>query len=200
MKIKKSKYKNINYTNIIFLINPIKRKTPIKRMPQYLKFKRYFKIGLINTQSAYKNQKTKLNIGFLGLQATQSGYLLLEHIDILKKFLSPKTKNTYTGSHIINLCIKLFPIRILTQKPLQSRIGRGKGLPTKWYCKIYKNDVLLEFRELVNYYKCKALLQTVIKKITIKNTPNYKKRAKNWQRRLRTCDEKKITMQCIYIA
>jgi len=71
---------------------------------------------------------------------------------------------------IINLCIKPFPTRILTQKPLQSRIGRGKGHPSidYWYYKIYKNEILLEFRNFTNKYKCKQLLLLVIKKLPFK--------------------------------
>jgi large subunit ribosomal protein L16 len=102
------------------------------------------------------------------LQAIQTGYLTLAQVDIIKKFLSPVIKNKHSSSLLINLYIKIFPTRILTQKPTQARIGRGKGLPTLWYCKIYKNEIIIEVRNTINQYYCLKLLTLIIKKLPLK--------------------------------
>jgi large subunit ribosomal protein L16 len=164
------KKKTLNDKNSINFYRTIKRKPAIQRIIFDLKYDRYFKIQIKNTIQEYNLNKTSLQYGFIGLQTQQTGYILLKQIDMIKKFLYPKTKNLYKRSLLINLCIKPFPTRMLTQKPLQSRIGRGKGDPSMdyWYCKIYKNEILLEFRNFTNKHKCKQLLLLIIKKLPFK--------------------------------
>ena len=94
-------------------------------------------------------KKTKLINGYIGLQSLQSGYLILPQIDILKKFLYPISKNKYFRSNLIYLCFKIFITRIITQKPIQSRIGRGKGTSTHWYCRIYKNHLKFNIKKKI---------------------------------------------------
>jgi len=162
---RKKKIKIYNIKN--FLYYKVKRKAPISRIPRFLKFKRYFQHLILNNATITNIEKTKLQYGFVGLQALQSGYLTLTHIDILKKFLYPISKNKYFRSNLIYLCFKIFTTRIITQKPIQSRIGRGKGTSTHWYCRIYKNEVLIEFRNIVNIYKCLKFLNLISKKLPL---------------------------------
>lgn len=150
-----------------------KKRKKIRKLhiPKYLKFKRYFQI-LVKGDMQNINL-TKFSYGFVGLITLQNGYLTLAQIEILKNFLRPPTKNKFPVS-TTNLWIKLFTDRILTEKPSQSRIGRGKGLSTIWYTKIYKNQFLIEIRNTINIYKSIQLLKLVIKKLPILTKIIYK--------------------------
>jgi large subunit ribosomal protein L16 len=144
-----------------------KKKSRVKlHIPKYLKFKRYFKI-LVPNNSVKRTNLTMLKYGNIGLYALQSSYLTLTHIEIIRKFLRPATKNKISTLKTTNLWIKLFTDRILTEKPNQSRIGRGKGLSSIWYTKVFKNQLLIEIRDTVNIHKSIRLLKFIIKKLPI---------------------------------
>jgi len=195
---RKKKLKAYNIKN--FLYYKVKRKTPISRIPKFLKFKRYFQHLILNNATIVNITKTKLQYGVIGLQALQSGYLTLPQIDILKKFLYPISKNKYFRSNLIYLCLKIFTTRIITQKPIQSRIGRGKGISTHWYCRVYKNEVLIEFRNIVNFYKCLKFLRLVSKKLPLLTRVITKKEFKIGLLPLNNYSKVGIIIKNIYIA
>jgi len=134
-------------------------------IPKFLKFKKYFQ-GTLRGSTSFMG-KFSLKNGHVGLQALESGYLTLVHYDILKKFLGPVTKNSSHLLKMTNLWINFFTDRAMTQKPLQSRMGRGKGLPVLWYSKIYTGQLLLEISTRISLFRSLGRLQLIIKKLPI---------------------------------
>jgi large subunit ribosomal protein L16 len=134
-------------------------------VPKFLKFKKYFQgtlKGTVNFMNTFS-----LRHGHIGLQAMESGYLTLTHYDLLKKFLGPVTKNTNHLMKMTNLWIKFFTDRAMTQKPLQSRMGRGKGLPSVWYSKIYSGQLILEISPTISMFKSIGSLKLITKKLPL---------------------------------
>jgi large subunit ribosomal protein L16 len=134
-------------------------------IPKFLKFKKYFQ-GSLRGSTNFMG-KFSLQHGHVGLQALESGYLTIIHYDLLKRFLSPVTKNSSHLLKMTNLWINFFTDRAMTQKPLQSRMGRGKGLPTLWYSKIYAGQLLLEISTRISIFRSLNSLRILIKKLPI---------------------------------
>jgi large subunit ribosomal protein L16 len=134
-------------------------------IPKFIKFKKFFQ-GKMRGTLNYMNYFS-LQYGHIGLQAVESGYLTLLHYDLLKKFLSPVTKNSSHLLKMTNLWIKFFTDRTMSQKPLQSRMGRGKGLPTIWYSKIYAGQIIVEISARITFIRCMATIRLLIKKIPL---------------------------------
>ena len=44
------------------------------------------------------------------------------------------------------ILFRTFPYTFLTKKPLEVRMGKGKGSHYKWICPIKKGQILVEFR------------------------------------------------------
>jgi large subunit ribosomal protein L16 len=134
-------------------------------IPKFLKFKKFFQgnlKGVINFSGVFSLQN-----GHAGLQVLESGYLTLVHYDMLKKFLGPVTKQSNRFVKIVNLWIYFFTDRPMTQKPLQSRMGRGKGLPTLWYSKLYFGQLIVEIDSNVSLKRAIDGLSLVMKKLPI---------------------------------
>jgi len=146
-----------------------KKKQKQLHIPKFLKFKRYFQHSLKGISNISTN--TKLKNGFVGLRSCESGYLTLSHYDMLKKFLNPITKNKDRIIRITNLWINFFTDRAMTAKSIQSRMGRGKGLPVLWYSKIYNGQLIIEIRSNIAIEKSINALH-LKKKNTIVNSSN----------------------------
>jgi large subunit ribosomal protein L16 len=134
-------------------------------VPKFLKFKKYFQ-GTLKGSTNFMSQFS-LQRGHVGLQACESGYLTIMHYDLIKKFLGPVTKNSSHLLKMTNLWIKFFTDRTMTQKPLQSRMGRGKGLPSVWYSKIYSGQLLIEISVLISMFRSLKTLRLIMKKLPI---------------------------------
>jgi large subunit ribosomal protein L16 len=134
-------------------------------IPKLIKYKRYFQHSLKG--NATISTLTKLRNGIIGLRACESGYLTLTHYEMLRKFLNPITKNKDRIIKITNLWVNFFTDRAMTAKSLQSRMGRGKGLPVLWYSKIYNGQILLEIRSNIDIIKSKNALLLISKKLPL---------------------------------
>jgi len=155
--------------NIIKYKNKAQRRRKKKQkqlhIPKLLKFKRYFQHTLKGISNNVTS--TKISNGIIGLRSCESGYITLKHYDMLKKFLCPITKNKDRTIKITNIWIKFFTDRAMTAKALQSRMGRGKGLPVLWYGRIYNGQLLVEIRSNINLIKSYNVLQIVSKKLPL---------------------------------
>lgn len=84
------------------------------------KFKKYFKIKQKNI-----NRFPKLNKNCFGLQVLKYTSLKVEHLNICLKILK---KNLKLYNKIVKITFKLFPDTVVTKKPKDIRMGRGKGI------------------------------------------------------------------------
>ncbi len=79
-----------------------------------------------------------LNFGDYGLQALECGYITARQIEAGRIAISRAVKRG--GA----LRIRIFPDKPLTKKPLETRMGKGKGSPEEWVAVIKPGRMLYE--------------------------------------------------------
>ena len=83
-------------------------------------------------------RNTSLNFGDYGLQALTRGYLTAQQIESARTAI---TRHLHRRGRV---WIKVFPDRPFTQKPLEVRMGKGKGNPEGWTAPIKPGNILFE--------------------------------------------------------
>lgn len=111
------------FKNYIFMLSP-------KRT----KFRKYQK-GIVK---GIKSNTTILKFGKYGLKALQSGQITAKTIEAVRRTMTRKFKRSG------KVWIKVFPDISVTRKPLEVRMGKGKGAPSFWISKIHAGEILFE--------------------------------------------------------
>ena len=102
--------------------------------PKRTKFRKQFKgrnRGLANTGN-------KVSFGQFGLQATERGRVTARQIESARRAM---TRHIKLGGKI---WIRVFPDVPISKKPLEVRMGKGKGNVEYWVCKIQPGKMLYE--------------------------------------------------------
>lgn len=81
---------------------------------------------------------TELNFGDFGLQAVGSGWMTSRQIEACRIAITRKVKRHG------KVWIRIFPDKPITEKPAETRMGRGKGNPEYWVAPIKPGRVLYE--------------------------------------------------------
>ena len=81
---------------------------------------------------------SKVSFGEFGLKATDRGRLTARQIEAARRAM---TRHVKRGGKI---WIRVFPDKPITQKPLEVRMGKGKGNVEYWVCQIQPGKVLYE--------------------------------------------------------
>ena len=76
--------------------------------------------------------------GDYGLQALEAGWVTARQIEAARIAIARHVKR---GGKI---WIRLFPDKPVTKKPLETRMGKGKGNPEEWVCVVKPARVLYE--------------------------------------------------------
>lgn len=76
--------------------------------------------------------------GDFGLQATEAGWVTARQIEAARIAISRSVKR---GG---KLWIRVFPDKPITKKPLETRMGKGKGNPEEWVAVIKPGRVMYE--------------------------------------------------------
>lgn len=79
-----------------------------------------------------------LAFGDFGLQALESGYLTARQIEAARRAIVHYLKK---GGKI---WIRIFPDKVVTKKPAETRMGGGKGDPAYWVAVVKRNRILFE--------------------------------------------------------
>lgn len=122
-------------------------------IPKNTKFTKLQKKKIKNSPS----KTLDLVYGSFGLKIKQNCFLTSKQLDMIKLNLSKGTKKV--GRYWIRV-FSHFPV---TAKPLEVRMGKGKGYVDHWICKVKRGSVLCELSGL-------SLKQsnTLLKKISLK--------------------------------
>ncbi len=102
--------------------------------PKRTKFRKQFKgrnRGLANTGN-------KVSFGQFGLQAAERGRITARQIESARRAMTRYIKR---GGKI---WIRVFPDVPISKKPLEVRMGKGKGNVEYWVCKIQPGKMLYE--------------------------------------------------------
>lgn len=94
---------------------------------------------------------SKLNYGYYGLQALESGYISARQIESARIAMTRRVKR---GGKI---WIRIFPDKPITKKPAEVRMGKGKGPPEAWVAVIRPGRVLYEMEGVTRDMAIEAL-------------------------------------------
>jgi large subunit ribosomal protein L16 len=103
--------------------------------PKRMKFRKMFKgrnRGLANG--------TEVSFGEFGLKATGRGRITARQIEAARRAMTRHIKRQG------QIWIRIFPDKPITKKPLEVRIGKGKGSVEYWVCQIQPGKVLYEMK------------------------------------------------------
>ena len=112
---------------------------------------------------------SKVSFGEYALKATGRGRLTSRQIEAARRAMTRKVKR---GGKI---WIRVFPDKPITEKPLEVRMGKGKGSVEYWVCQIQPGKVLYEIegvseelaREAFSLAAAKLPFETVFVKRTV---------------------------------
>ena len=127
--------------------------------PKRTKFRKQFKgrnRGLATTGS-------KVSFGEYGLKAIERGMLTARQIEAARRAM---TRHIKRGGKI---WIRVFPDVPISKKPLEVRMGKGKGNVEFWVCKIQPGRVLYEM-EGVNEGIAREAFRLAAAKLPFKTT------------------------------
>jgi len=127
--------------------------------PKRTKFRKQFKgrnRGLATTGS-------KVSFGEYGLKAVERGRITARQIEAARRAM---TRHVKRGGKI---WIRVFPDVPVSKKPLEVRMGKGKGNVEYWVCKIQPGRVLYEM-EGVNEDIAREAFRLAAAKLPFKTT------------------------------
>ncbi len=81
---------------------------------------------------------SSLSFGTYGLQATTGGWITARQIEAGRIAITRHVKRSG------KIWIRIFPDKPLTKKPLETRMGKGKGSPEVWVAPIRRGRILYE--------------------------------------------------------
>jgi large subunit ribosomal protein L16 len=102
--------------------------------PKRTKFRKYQK-GKIK---GIKPNTTELKFGHYGLKALETGRINARTLEAVRRVLTRKFKRTG------QIWVRIFPDISVSSKPAEVRMGKGKGSPEYWVCRIQKGQILFE--------------------------------------------------------
>jgi large subunit ribosomal protein L16 len=102
--------------------------------PKRTKFRKQFK----GRNRGLANNGNKVSFGQYGLQASERGKITARQIEAARRAM---TRHIKRGGKI---WIRIFPDVPVSKKPLEVRMGKGKGNVEYWVCKIQPGKMLYE--------------------------------------------------------
>jgi len=102
-----------------------------------------------------------ITFGDFAIQATSCGYITNRQIESARIAMTRKIKR---GG---NVWIKIFPDKVLTKKPAEVRMGKGKGSPDSWVAVVKPGRVLFELSH-VDHELAKSALRLACYKLPVK--------------------------------
>lgn len=84
------------------------------------------------------NRGNTLEYGTYGLQAIQSGWITTNQIESARVAITRNMKRKG------KVWIRIFPDKPVTKKPLETRMGKGKGAPELWVAVVKPGRIMFE--------------------------------------------------------
>ena len=81
---------------------------------------------------------TKLNFGAYGLKAMTAGRLTARQIEACRRAITRHMKRSG------RVWIRMFPDVPVSSKPTEVRMGKGKGSPEYWMCRVKPGRIMFE--------------------------------------------------------
>ena len=102
--------------------------------PKRTKFRKYQKMRCGGIQP----NSTQLQYGKYGLKALQATRITGQTIEAVRRVITRQFKRNGV------LWIRIFPDLSVSSKPTEMRMGKGKGAPFFWVCRVQPGQILYE--------------------------------------------------------
>jgi len=102
--------------------------------PKRTKFRKFQK----GKKPGIDSNTNQLAFGQYGLKALEAGRIPSKTLEAVRRVLTRKFKRTG------QIWIRIFPDIAVSTKPAEVRMGKGKGAPSFWICKIKQGQILFE--------------------------------------------------------
>jgi large subunit ribosomal protein L16 len=99
----------------------------------------------------------RLDFGSFGLKAEENGWVTGRQIEAMRVCVS---RNLKKGG---KLWIRVFPHHPVSAKPLETRMGKGKGAPAFWVATVKRGRILIEVDGVARDVAREALRQAGFK-------------------------------------
>lgn len=114
------------------------------------------KLSKINFRS------NKLKFGTFGLKAIKSGFISAKQIEAARQAINRRLKKSG------KIWIRIFPNVPVIAKPLEARMGKGRGNVSHWACRVSAGSILFEL-DGVQINLAKSAFKTGAAKLSIKS-------------------------------
>ena len=81
---------------------------------------------------------TEVNFGSYGMKAMEPGWITARQIEATRISISRRVRK------VGKMWIRIFPDKPITKKPLETRMGKGKGSPEYFACRVKPGRILFE--------------------------------------------------------
>ena len=81
---------------------------------------------------------TEVNFGSYGMKAMEPGWITARQIEATRISISRRVRK------VGKMWIGIFPDKPITKKPLETRMGKGKGSPEFWVANVRPGRILFE--------------------------------------------------------
>lgn len=109
-----------------------------------------------------------INYGKYALKALENGKITSKQIEAIRQVIMKKTKK------LGKLWIRIYPDIPVTLKPIEVRMGKGKGNVEYWITKIKKGKILFEL-DNISYFQAKEIFTNLKYKLPILTKFIFKK-------------------------
>ena len=127
--------------------------------PKRTKYRKYRK----GTLPKLEYRSNTLKFGNIGLKALESGCISARQIEASRQAITRKIKRNG------RLWVRIFPDLPITSKPIEVRMGKGKGAVSHWAAKIAGGSMLFEL-EGISEKVARTALRTGAAKLPVKTT------------------------------
>ena len=103
-------------------------------MPSRVKFRKVHK----GSRAGKATRVTSLSFGEFGLQSLERGWITNIQLEAVRVAVTRHMKRKG------KIWIRLFPHKPFTKKPAETRMGKGKGLPSGWVIVVKPGNVIFE--------------------------------------------------------
>ena len=119
-------------------------------IPKKSKFKKHQKGKAFNSVTT-PILLNNLQIGSIGLRAIEFGRLTSKQVEAIFKIINKTIKKTG------RLVLKVFPQTPISKKPIEIRMGKGKGSVDHWVSKVKSGSIICELEVNSHLTAIKAL-------------------------------------------
>ncbi|MCD6579010.1 50S ribosomal protein L16 [bacterium] len=109
----------------------------------------------------HANRGNRVAFGDYGIQTKEHAFITANEIEAVRVNLNKKLRK------IGKIWIRIFPQKVITKKPLEVRMGKGKGAPDKWVAAVRPGHVLFEISG-VDKDAAKLILKQASNKLSVK--------------------------------